>query len=122
MGFREHLQRIVDTTPGAIASTLMGFDGIAIDTYQVGDGELDVASLLIEYASATQQLRKTADTIPNVGHIHEVEITAQNLIAMMRPVTDEIFLGVVLRPDALNGKARYLMRLAAPLLAQEFFD
>jgi predicted regulator of Ras-like GTPase activity (Roadblock/LC7/MglB family) len=119
MGFREHLQHIVDNTPGAIASTIMGFDGINIDTYQVGDGELDVATLLIEYAAATQSLRKTADTIPNVGKIMEVEISAQNLRAMMRPVTDEIFLGVVLRTDALLGKARYLMRLAAPQLAQE---
>ena len=119
MGFREHLQRIVDTTPGAIASTLMGFDGIAIDTYQVGDATLDIASLLIEYASATQQLRKSADTIPNVGRIRGVEITAQNLVAMMQPVTDEIFLGVVLSSNALNGRARYLMRVAAPQLAKE---
>ena len=119
MGFREHLQRIVDTTPGAVACTIMGFDGINIDTYQVGDSELDIATLLIEYASATQSLRKTADTIPNVGKIKEVEIAAQGLVAMMRPVTDEIFLGVVLKPDALFGKARYLMRMAAPELAKE---
>ncbi|MBI5508420.1 MAG: tetratricopeptide repeat protein [Deltaproteobacteria bacterium] len=119
MGFREPLQRIVDTTPGAIASTLMGFDGIAIDTYQVGESELDVATLLIEYAGAVQQLRRTADTMPQVGKVAQVEIQAHNLVAMMRPVTDEIFLGVVLRADAMTGKARYLMRLAVPHFVKE---
>ena len=119
MAFREHLQRIVDSTPGAVASTLMGFDGIAIDTYQVGESDFDVASLLIEYAAAVQHVRKSADTIPNVGHVDEVEIAATHLVAMMRPVTEEVFLGVVLRRNALTGKARYLMRLSAPLLAKE---
>ena len=119
MGFREHLQHLVDSTPGAIASTLMGFDGIAIDTYQVGAGDLDIGTLLIEYAAATQQLRKMAETLPNVGSIKNIEIAAQGLVAMVRPVTEEIFLGVVLNPNALFGKARYLMRITVPSLIRE---
>lgn len=119
MSFREHLQRIVDSTPGALASTLMGFDGIAIDTYQVGNPDLDVATLLIEYSAATQQVRKGADLVPQAGSVVTVEIAAEHLIAMMRPVTDEVFLGVILEPSAVTGKARYLMRLAGPQLAKE---
>ena len=119
MGFREHLQRIVDSTPGAIAGTLMGFDGIAIDTYQVGGSQLDIATLLIEYSAATQSVRKSGLLTPTAGAVTEVAIASENLTAMMRPITDEIFLGVILGPGALGGKARYLMRLAGPQLKKE---
>ena len=119
MSFRDHLQRIVDNVPGAIAGTVMGFDGIAIDTYQVGDGELDVSTLLIEFSAAAQNVRKTASTMPSVGQITEVAIGAEKLCALMRPITGEVFLGVVLGPNAMTGKARYLMRVAGPQLAKD---
>jgi len=33
MGFREHLQEICKGVEGAVACSVMGFDGIAIDTH-----------------------------------------------------------------------------------------
>ena len=119
MSFREHIQRIVDEVPGALAGTIMGFDGIPIDTYERQPGEVDIATLLTEYSSATQQVRRAAEELPQAGAISELAIAAENLTALLRPLTAEYFLGVVLRQGGLTGKARFLMRVAAPRLLEE---
>lgn len=118
MSFREHIQRIVETTPGAIACTIMGFDGIAIDTYEVGSGEVDIPNLLVEYSAAAQQLRRAAAQSP-AGGIIEMLVTSQGLAAIVRPLTEEYFLAVVMQPNGLSGKARFLMRLAAAAIMKE---
>ncbi|MBN1962285.1 MAG: tetratricopeptide repeat protein [Deltaproteobacteria bacterium] len=118
MGFREHIQHIVDATPGAVACTIMGFDGIAIDTYQVGGIEIDLPTLLVEYSSATQQLRHNS-TQSFTGPLVEMLIRGELMTTVFRLLTDEYFLAVVLKPSALIGKARYLMRLANGPIAKE---
>ena len=119
MTFREHMQRIVQSVPGATACALMGFDGIAIDSYEVGGGELDIPTLLTEYSSAAVTLRHSADQQPLAGSVADLVIATNNLTAVLRPLNDEFFLAVVLTPGGLSGKARYMMRLAAPDLLKE---
>ncbi len=119
MGFHAELQQIIDTVPGAVAGMLMGFDGIAIDTYEKSPGELDIATLLIEYSAAAEQARRAAATLGSPGGITEVCIAGEQLTALMRPLTQEIFLGVVLRSGGFTGQARYLMRIAGPKMLRE---
>jgi predicted regulator of Ras-like GTPase activity (Roadblock/LC7/MglB family) len=118
MTFREHIQRIVQSTPGAVACTIMGFDGIAIDTFETGTGEVDIPVLLVEFAAAAQLLRRNATQSPAGGFV-EMVVTNQHLSAIVRPLTEEYFLAVVLAPNALVGKARFLMRVAAAPIAKE---
>ncbi len=118
MGFREHIQRIVQSTPGAVACTIMGFDGIAIDTFETGNGEVDIPNLLVEYSAAAQQLRRSAAQSP-AGVFRELVVQSQLLSAILRPLNEEYFLAVVLAPNALTGKARYLMRVASGPIAKE---
>ena len=118
MSFREHMQKIVESVPGATACTLMGYDGIPIDTYTIGGGELDVAALLTEYSAATSSLRHVGEEQPLAGSISEVMIATNEITAILRPLNDDYFLAVVLGPTGLSGKARYMMRLAAPALLQ----
>lgn len=119
MTFREHMQRIVESVPGATACALMGFDGIAIDSYEVGGGELDIPTLLTEYSSAALALRTTGNQQPLAGSVNELVITTPSLTTVLRPLNEEYFLAVVLGPAGVAGKARYLMRLAVPQLLKE---
>ncbi len=116
MSFREHMQKIVESVPGATACTLMGYDGIPIDTYTVGGGELDMVALLTEYSAATSSLRHVGAEHPLAGSISEVVIATSEITAILRPLNDDYFLAMVLGPTGLSGKARYMMRLAAPAL------
>jgi hypothetical protein len=120
MSFRDHIQRIVDQTPGAIACSIMGFDGIAIDSYDVGGAEVDVQILFTEYASVAHQVRRAfEDPTSSVGAMSEMSVSSGKFISIVRPITGEYFVAAVLKPDALVGKARYLLRVAAPKIAAE---
>jgi predicted regulator of Ras-like GTPase activity (Roadblock/LC7/MglB family) len=118
MTFREHMQHIVNSVPGATACALMGFDGIAIDSFEVGGGEVDIPTLLAEYSSAAQSLRHNSGQ-PSAGSLSELVIMTSNLTAVLRLLNEEYFLAVVLAPGGLSGKARYMMRQAAPDLLRD---
>lgn len=121
MTFRESLQHLVDNVPGAVSAMIMGFDGIALESYdrEGGGGGIDLPTLLIEYSGATQQLRRVVETVPEVGAVTEVAIERSSGTCLLRPLSDEYFMAVIVRPDGLTGKARYLMRMLAPQILQE---
>jgi predicted regulator of Ras-like GTPase activity (Roadblock/LC7/MglB family) len=116
MSFREHIQRIVQSTPGAIACTLMGFDGIAIDTFNAGD--LDLTALMVDYTAAAQQLRNSSRSSV-AGPLQELTIVGERVSLLLRPVSNEYFLAVLLSSRGLVGKARFLMRVSVGALAKE---
>lgn len=119
MSFHEQIQNIVDSTPGALAAIIMGFDGIPIDTYEKDPGEVDISILLTEYASAVQQVRGAAEGLEYPGPVTEIGVSTENLVAVLRLLTPDMFLGVVLRAGGLTGKARYMMRIAGPAITNE---
>lgn len=119
MNFRESLQKVVDSVPGALSAMIMGFDGIAIDLYEKQAGMIDLPTLLIEYSSATQQLRQVIETMPDIGDLIELTVRRENNTCLLRPLSEEYFIAVVLTPTGLSGKARYMMRIVAPGLTKE---
>jgi len=119
MSFRDHIQQIVDNVPGALACSVMGFDGIAIDSVERDGAGVDIPILLTEYAAAVTQLKQGAATQPEAGPVDELMVAGPQLIAILRLLTEEYFLAVVLHANGLVGKARYLMRVHTPDLLKE---
>jgi predicted regulator of Ras-like GTPase activity (Roadblock/LC7/MglB family) len=119
MGFREHLQRVVDNVPGAVSGAVLGYDGIAIDTYEVQPGLYDATVVLPEYAAIAHQAGQSATRVPNVGEFRDMIVQTDNLACLIRPLTAEYIIAVLLTPQAMMGKARYLMRVVAPALTKE---
>lgn len=119
MGFREHLEEVVKRCDGALACTLMGMDGIEVESHveEPGDG-LDVKSLLIEYSGLFKNALDAA-AAHEAGGLAELSITTDKVLAVARLVTPEYFIVVALAPDGNFGKARYLLRVAAPRLGAE---
>ena len=118
MGFREHLQEVVRSVDGALACSLMGADGIEVDTHLVDGCAFDLASLLIEYSSLFRLAREAAAT-HQAGEVVELSIQTDQVLTVARSVTPEYFLVVALRPDGNFGKARYMLRVTTPKLRSE---
>lgn len=119
MSFREHVQGVVESVPGALACTVMGFDGIAIDSYEAPGATLDVPTMLTEFSSAATQMRRASSLQPDLGRLGELTIETDVFVTILRPLTDDYFLAVMLKPDSLVGKARYMLRCIAPKVLQE---
>jgi len=64
MSFRAHLESVVNQVDGALACSVMGFDGISVETFQKDEaGELELNGAWVEYANLLTQLKNAADVL-----------------------------------------------------------
>jgi len=99
----------------------MGFDGIAVDSYAktgFGDSLPDIQTLAAEFAHLVSQARRTVQSL-DAGALAEVTIRTDTVTLVISVITPEYFLACAMLPAALVGKARYLVKLAAPRLRQD---
>jgi len=118
MIFEDVLKGIVERAGGVQGAVIMGMDGIAIGE-NIVDPACSIQTVGIEYASAIKSIQNASRSL-SAGDVQEVFISTRSSIFILRLITDEYFLAVALAPDGNHGKARYLMRLAVPLLVKEF--
>ena len=116
--FQENLKRLVDDTEGGVAGLLMGFDGIAVDSYSIPEGGVDITTVGMEFSFILTQVRKAAEIL-EVGGVQEIAIRTDNLTFLIRVVSPEYFLALAVRPEGNFGKGRYLLRVTAPKLQAE---
>jgi predicted regulator of Ras-like GTPase activity (Roadblock/LC7/MglB family) len=113
--FTEQLKKIVDRTEGGVGALIMGLDGIAVDSYLADGHRMDITTLGMEFSFILSQARKAGEIL-KLGGIEEFAVRAESLLLVIRMLSPEYFLAVVLRGDGHFGKARYLMRIAQPAL------
>ncbi len=122
MGFREQLQGLVSEVDGAVAASVMGMDGIAIDTIEaeVDDDfpEIDIHTLLVEYTNILSQLIQAGEVL-ETGGLRELAVGTENLVTLSRRLTDEYYAVLAILPDANFGRARYRLRIASSHLCEE---
>lgn len=124
MSFRETLESICKTVDGALAASVMGFDGIAIDTHEVDTSGLasaptvNVQSTLVESSNIFGQVRQAAAQL-EAGDASEFSIRTEKIVAVGRSVSPDYFVVLALAPDGNVGKARYALRIGAGKLAAD---
>src|SRR3954469_17250101 len=95
--FKQNLERLVAETEGGVAGLLMGFDGIAVDSYSAPDGGVDIQTVGMEFSFILTQVRKAAEIL-EVGAVQEITIRAEQLTILMRVVSVDYFVALALRP------------------------
>lgn len=121
MSFAEHLKKVVSSVDGAIACSVMGFDGIAVETHQRtpdAGAELELTNAWVEFGNVLGQLKNIAGTL-KTGAVAELSVNSEKCITLMRMVNSDYFIVLGLAPTANYGKGRYVLRITAPLLAKE---
>jgi predicted regulator of Ras-like GTPase activity (Roadblock/LC7/MglB family) len=119
MSFITHLENVVSEVQGALACSVMGFDGITVETHQIPEAEpLDLSSSWIEYSGVLTQLKAACEGL-KTGGVAEVTINTDKCLMLVRVVSPEYFLILALKPDGNYGKGRYLLRITAPKVKAE---
>lgn len=119
--FQAHLKRLVEGTEGGVAGLLMGFDGIAVDSYSAPDASgpaADVNTLGMEFSFILGQVKKAAEIL-EIGGVQEVTVRTERLTLLFRVVSAEYFVALALRAEGSFGKGRYLLRVVTPKLQAE---
>jgi predicted regulator of Ras-like GTPase activity (Roadblock/LC7/MglB family) len=115
--FKDVLRELVEGTDGAIASLLMGFDGITVDSYNRDGSALNVETVGSEYSVVLGQIKQAASML-DLGTTQEVAVQAENMITVIRLLNDEYFVAMALSPPGSLGRARYLLRVQANKLLE----
>jgi predicted regulator of Ras-like GTPase activity (Roadblock/LC7/MglB family) len=115
--FKDVLRDLVEGTDGAIASLLMGFDGITVDSYTRDASALNVETVGSEYSVVLGQIKQAASML-DLGTTQEVAVQAENMITVIRLLNDEYFVAMALAPSGSLGRARYLLRVQANKLLE----
>ena len=119
--FQDNLKRLVAETEGGVAGLLMGFDGIAVESYahEGFTGALaDVQTLAMEFAHVVAQARRTVKSL-DAGALQEMTLRTDTLTLIVHVLNQEYFLACAILPTASLGKARYLLRVTAPHLTAD---
>jgi predicted regulator of Ras-like GTPase activity (Roadblock/LC7/MglB family) len=119
MDFNEVVSEVVESVSGCIAGVIMANDGIPIADYVKPGSSVDIQALGIEYTNILKEIIKTADVL-QAGEIEELTVCTDQLVFVLRLITEEYFFAIALTPDGNYGKGRYLLRLNAPRIADEF--
>ncbi len=116
--FQESLKRLVQETDGGLAALLMGFDGIAVDSFVGNAMTSDMNTVGMEFSFILSQVRKATEIL-ELGSVVELTIRAEKLTIMIRVMTPEYFLAIAIQPEGNLGKGRYLLRVLAPKFQAE---
>ena len=114
--FRAVLTDLSDRVEGTIAVSLIGLDGIAVETIGAGRVPLDV--LGAEFGGFIKSIRHT-NTELDTGEVLQFSLVTEKYITFLSEVTPEYYILLVLQPDGNYGRARFELSKAKHLLRDE---
>ena len=85
MSFKDTLTSIVTALPDTYVVTLMGHDGIAIDSVEVNTAQIDVASYFVEVTSIFAQAVRSSEQL-QTGAVSELVIKTDKIATVLRPI------------------------------------
>jgi predicted regulator of Ras-like GTPase activity (Roadblock/LC7/MglB family) len=115
---RDILKSSVTSVEGALASVVMGFDGVPVEQFVQDGAPVDIETLGVEYSNALTEVRRTADALSS-GSVQEVAVVTEGALVLLRPVNGEYFVALVMTAEGNLGKGRFVLKRAARALAQE---
>jgi predicted regulator of Ras-like GTPase activity (Roadblock/LC7/MglB family) len=114
--FKRVLSNLCERVEGALAASLIGLDGIAVET--VGSDEVPLDVLGAEFGSFVKSIRQ-ANTELNTGDVLQFSVVTENYVTFLSEVTAEYYILFVLSPGGNYGRARFELAKAKHLLRDE---
>jgi predicted regulator of Ras-like GTPase activity (Roadblock/LC7/MglB family) len=115
--FAETLRRVADRVEGARAISLIGADGIPVETWGSSEG-LSMEIVAAEMGGLLRAAR-SAGTAAGAGLVREVATVADGAITVLSRVTGEYYLLLLLGREGNLGRGRFELRRAAADLEKE---
>ena len=113
--FKRALAAIRDRVEGALAVSLIGLDGIAVESINDDDVPLDV--LGAEFGGFIKSIRPNAEL--NTGEVLQFALVTEKYITFLSAITPEYFVLLVMKPDGNYGRARFELAKAKNVLRGE---
>jgi predicted regulator of Ras-like GTPase activity (Roadblock/LC7/MglB family) len=115
--FQDTLRRVADRVEGTRAVSLVGVDGIAIDSYVSAEG-LPMESLAAE-TGALVKAAQAASAMTDHGAVEQLTVASGRAATILCRVTEDYYLLLLLARDGNFGRGRFELRKAASALEKE---
>jgi predicted regulator of Ras-like GTPase activity (Roadblock/LC7/MglB family) len=116
--FSDTLREVVDGTDGAIASLLMDFEGIAVESYAKDRGAFDIDVVGAEFSVIIKSVRRAIESL-DAGETKELAVQADKVVTLIRVLNGDYFVALTMRPTGNMGKGRFMLRVAAPKFLED---
>lgn len=118
--FKEVLHDILQRTNGCLGVLIMGFDGIPVEEAWTADPvDPDLEITVAECASLVVAASRS-NRGGKLGELTEMTISGKNKAFIVRLMSDEYFIAMILASDGSFGRGRYELVRAGLLLEREF--
>jgi predicted regulator of Ras-like GTPase activity (Roadblock/LC7/MglB family) len=118
MNFLEVLKETVEKVDGAVSAMIIASDGISVQEY-VQEKLIDLTGLSAEASAMIKDINLAADNL-GLGEAKEFSIISDRCGIIMRKITPDYYLALVIRPDGNYGKGRFVLKTSIPKLEGEF--
>ncbi len=117
MSFVESLRKITNNLEDALGVALVGMDGIVVEEHR-RDTLLDLSALAAEFSAVLRQIEEVSEGL-HFGQAHELCVLGDKGLILIKKITPEYFLLLVIHSEGNFGKGRYLLRREVARLEKE---
>lgn len=118
--FRKVLHDILQRTDGCLGVLIMGFDGIPVeDVWREGMPDPDLEITVAECSSLVVAASR-ANRGGKLGRLREMTISGEKKAFIVRLMSKEYFIAMILTSEGSFGRGRYELARAGLILEQEF--
>jgi predicted regulator of Ras-like GTPase activity (Roadblock/LC7/MglB family) len=118
--FKEVLQSAIDKTEGAIGALVSGTDGITVENvWHNAPQNQDLSIAVAEYTLFLRNIIRTNNEL-KLGRLKEITLTCESKVFLMRMISENYLIAMILSPNGNFGRGRYELYKAELLLEQTF--
>ncbi len=118
MVFEDIIKDIVDNISGCCSGIMMGVDGVMVGSYHKSETLEDLNILSIEFTKILKEIKSSLELL-KAGDVQEIAVKTETMMYLIKMISDEYFVAVLLEPLGNFGKARYLMKKSIPSFHSE---
>ena len=118
MSFTPTLKEAVQRVDGAVSASIIGIDGMPVEEYAV-EKIINLDDLSAESSQMMKNIASAAVSL-GLGEASEFSIISDLCGIIMRKITSEYYLALIIRPDGNFGKGRFVMKSIISKLEKEF--
>lgn len=116
--FNEKLMDLIKNVDGSIGAILIGVDGITVSKYSTEEEYFDIEAVGIEFSVVFNDIKNVVASI-NGGKSDEIVIKSEKYTIIIKTITEEYFLALVLKPNAITGKGKFWLKILSPDINKE---
>lgn len=117
--FRRVLQELVEKTDGCKGAIIMGTDGITVEqVWAETEAKANLEATFTEFISLVRNAERLK-TETKLGRLLEATLTSESGTLIMRFISNEYFIAMMLRPDGNFGRGRFELKRAELKLEKE---